>query len=251
MPIITTARPFLPILEWTNSRGKFTYQVTPQDRLTLIRSVWREGRPQGAVAYTLLQRFTFLYPKYRNLSTFIQAYSQPINPRWFPKGDLHLAAIKAVKGEKQSIARLEAKAALRPTFASTPESKIPPRVVNLVDNVLTGRLKSPVPTAVHFRGSKATTSDTETKAKRKAVAFAKKGGFGEIVPINAGYGAKVNWFFSGNNLDKKLFTIRGPNSGTSPIVPQEPRPAVARTDWTFPLALMALGFVLLWYSNDE
>ena len=243
--------PLLPIFEWTNANGTHAYQVTPEDRLTLIRSVWREGRPQTAVAFTLLQRFTYIYPTYRSLADFIKAYSQPINPRWFPAGDKHLSAIAALKTEKQTqevkakIAALESRARLRPVYASTSENEIPKAIISLVDNVLAGNIRSPVPAATHFRGSSATSSDDQQTAKKKAESYAKKGDFGDVVPTSAGYGQGVNWFFTGENRDQKLFAIR--TSGTTiPLAIQKSR----MDGWSLPIALFAFGLAFAWLSNE-
>jgi hypothetical protein len=241
----------LPILEWTNANGTHAYQITPEDRLILIRSVWREGRPQTAVAFTLLQRFTYIYPTYRTLADFIKTYSQPINPRWFPAGDKHLSTIAALKTEKQTqevkakIAELEARARLRPVYASTPEREIPKAIIGLVDNVLAGNIKSPVPTAVHFRGSSAMSSDNQQTAKKKAESYSQKGNFGEVVPISAGYGQGVNWFFTGENRDQKLFAIRT-SIKTFPLAIQRNR----MDRWSLPIALFAFGFAFAWLSNE-
>lgn len=243
--------PSLPILEWTNTKGFYAYQVTPEDRLTLIRSVWREGRPQTAVAFTLLQRFTYIYPTYRYLADFIKAYSQSINPRWFPTGDKHLSAIAALKTETQTqevkakIAELESRARLRPVYASTPEGEIPKTIIGLVDSILAGNIKSSVPTAIHFKGSSATSSDDQQTAKKKAESYAKKGNFGDVVPTSAGYGQGVNWFFTGENRDQKLFAIRTSITNL-PLVIQRNR----MDGWSLPIALFAFGVAFAWLSNE-
>ena len=241
----------LPILEWTNANGSHVYQVTPEDRLTLIRAVWREGRPQDAVTFTLLQRFTYIYPTYRSLTDFIKAYAQPINPRWFPTGDKHLSAIAALKSKKKTsevkaqIAQLETRARVRPVYAATPESEIPKGIIDLVDSILVGNIKSPVPSAIYFIGSRAISSDDQQTAKRKAESYASKGNFGDVVPTSAGYGPGVNWFFTGQNRDQKLFAIR--TSRTGPRVAMQRN----RTDgWSFPIALLVLGFAFAWLSNE-
>lgn len=246
-----TKFPSLPILEWTNANGTHFYQVAPGDRLTLIRSVWREGRPQNAVAFTLLQRFTYIYPSYRSLADFIKAYSQPINPRWFPTGDKHLSTIAALKAKNQTsevkakIAQLEARARRRPIYAATPENEIPKAIIDLVDSILAGNVKSPVPTAIHFNGSSAASSDDQQTAKQKAESYASRGGFGDVVPTSAGYGLGVNWFFTGENRDQKLFAIK--TSRTTPRLAMQ-RNRMDRL--SFPIALLILGFAFAWLSNE-
>lgn len=246
----------LPILEWINASGQHRYQITPEDRLTLIRSVWREGKPQTAVAFTLLQRFTHIYPKYKSLSAFVTAYSQPINPRWFPTGDKHLAAIKALQAKKQNqnvrdaIAKLEARAKRRPVFAKTTEIKIPIGIRYLVDNILYGRVQSPVPTATHFSASQATSSDSPQTAKTKALNYAKRGNFGGVVPIKSGFGPDVNWFFSGRDPNQKLFALRTPITPIKPIKPDQ-RIAIPNGSPSWSFALLALGIAIMWISANE
>lgn len=258
----STIRYALPILKWSNSNGRHQYQVTPADRLTLIRSVWKEGKPYTEVAFTLLQRFGFLYPTYKSLSSFIRAYSQPINPRWFPNGDLHLAAISALKSKKQTsrikeqISILEKNAQRRPAFASTPESDIPKSIVDIVDSVLSGNIESPIPKAIHFINSKATPEDSQQTAKQKALAYAEQNNLGKAVPTSSGFGSGVNWFFTGKNPDENLTAI----NITPHLIPAEiitrafkrpPSRIPTRSSAALSLAVLALGIAIIWISTNE
>lgn len=265
MPLDRSIRVYsLPVFQWKNSNGSHRYQVTPEDRLTLIRSVWREGKPQTAVAFTLLQRFSFLYPKYTSLSSFIKAYSQPINPRWFPNGDLNLSAISALKAKKQTvkikqqISALENRAKQRPVFASTPESKIPKKIIEIVDSILSGKAVNPTPTAIHFIASKSLPEDSQETAKKKATAYAKNRNLGKVISVNSGFGIGNNWFFTGKNPDKKLTAIRmTPSAVPANVITQtykqtpiKPIP-IRQSNPTLSMAILALGVAIIWFSNNE
>lgn len=73
------------------------YSVTPDDVLWFARAVEAEGLDDGKVlddrrvAQTLVNCFCLVASTHRNysLTTFVRAYAQPVNPRWFPDGDLH------------------------------------------------------------------------------------------------------------------------------------------------------------------
>lgn len=67
------------------------YLPTDEDRLWLLRAVQVEGPPQLMVARALVNGFCWARARRRyggTLTTWIRAYAQPVNPRWFPEGDL-------------------------------------------------------------------------------------------------------------------------------------------------------------------
>jgi len=72
---------------------------TADDALWLRRAVEREGEPREWVAQALVNRWALLKDQggdhYPTLASFVRAYAQPVNPRWFPGGDLHLAQLAA------------------------------------------------------------------------------------------------------------------------------------------------------------
>lgn len=68
-----------------------TYEPTHVDRLWLLRAVQVEGPPQPMVARALVNGFCWARARRRyggQLMTWVRAYAQPVNPRWFPEGDL-------------------------------------------------------------------------------------------------------------------------------------------------------------------
>ncbi len=72
------------------------YVVTSEDILWLTRAVEKECHDDGQVldenrvAQCLVNCFCLEATKgtYSSLTKFVQAYAQPVNPRWFPEGDL-------------------------------------------------------------------------------------------------------------------------------------------------------------------
>jgi hypothetical protein len=68
-----------------------TYTPTLEDRLWLLRAVSAEGPPKDIVAQTLINGFMWARSRKRyslTLSSWVRAYAQPVNPRWFVDGDL-------------------------------------------------------------------------------------------------------------------------------------------------------------------
>lgn len=79
--------------------------VTKDDALWLARAVEAEGEPRRLVAQTLVNRWAWLADyapgKYPTLTSLVRAYAQPVNPRWFPDGDLFASRMLGVAAVKQ------------------------------------------------------------------------------------------------------------------------------------------------------
>lgn len=79
--------------------GGKTYAPTADDELWLKRAVEAEGPNAHQVARALVNGFGFVFASgtyataYPTLAHFVRAYAQPINPRWFPEGDLFLKSV--------------------------------------------------------------------------------------------------------------------------------------------------------------
>jgi hypothetical protein len=170
------------VLVFTKKGAEIRYVLTNNDYLTLARSVEFEGPPKVAVAWTLIQRFAYLYPTYTSLAEFIKAYSQPINPRWFPTGQEHLALYSLLKQKNDLIgaAREDMQAKRRVTFAATPMASIRPDTIAAIHKVFTDHT-SPIPASLHFHAPSLSMSH-EAMAKSK-----------NLTPI--AIAAKGNWFF--------------------------------------------------------
>lgn len=101
------------------AKGMADYQVTADDMMWLARAVEKEGKPQDVVAATLINGFCWARScknSKQTLATWVRAYAQPVNPRWYLKGDLHLKYAKGVTGAE--LARLEKLAKERETVHS-------------------------------------------------------------------------------------------------------------------------------------
>lgn len=143
-------------------RGRLL-EVTPADALWLARSVEREGEPRTAVAQTMVNRWAWardFSDRYPRLQDMVRAYSQPVNPRWFPDGDLHRARIAELEQlaaaesdpDRASALRKErdrerARAPKRVEFSEAVEFS--PRTLAAVRNAINGPVIIP-PGALHF-----------------------------------------------------------------------------------------------------
>lgn len=171
-----------------------TYSVTDDDFLTLARAVEFEGPPQNIVAWTLLQRFGFLYPIYPTLAQFVKAYAQPINPQWFPDGTAHknwLAKLRAANRTAEADREI-LDATKRVTMAATPAAKISKRTYQVLAAVFAGG-ESPCPGSVHYRAPTVRTKDIAVAAKARADFAAAKN---MLDSIKLGDPRTENWFFS-------------------------------------------------------
>jgi hypothetical protein len=91
--------------------GSTEYTPTDADRLWLCRAVEAEGEPRYRVAETLVNGFMWARSEvgYRPpLATWIRAYSQPVNPRWFVRGDLHQAKLGLAPSDESRAALIRA-----------------------------------------------------------------------------------------------------------------------------------------------
>jgi len=177
------------------------YVLSNVDYLDLLRAVEFEGKPKIAVAWTLLQRFALLYPQYSSLSSFIKAYAQPINPRWFPKGDLHqgyLALLRS-RGDAKGADFENQRAEKRESKASTTMAKIGQDTKLVVDGVFLNHL-SPVPGSIHYHAPLVTTNIAEAVAARTKFAADKKYDVVDYGPVLSG-----NWFYG--NSQSKNFSV--------------------------------------------
>ena len=206
-------------MRWLKGTRTQEYSATDQDALDLARAIAREGAPHRAVAWTLVQRFAHLYPRYGSLSDFVRAYSQPINPRWFPDGDLHRKRMRQLEGDAAAQADERARAKRRVQYAATGWEDLPAEARRLALEAIESTVESPVPAAVHFRASMAPAKATKRQAFERATRYAgNRADLVEVVRIPEGYGRGVNWFFTapGSGAVKMLA------DGEEPLAPDEP-----------------------------
>lgn len=177
------------------------YEPTEQDALWLARAVEREGPPHKGVAWTLVQRFAWLHPTgtYPTVASLVQAYAQPVNPRWFPDGDKHQQYLTTLSSQAQ-VAEANLRAERRREYASTPWEHLSPEAKAAANEALQVLQESPVPGAVHFRAAVVPRNATKQQAYQLAQRYADgRDDLDEVVrPIAEGYGeaGPVNWLFT-------------------------------------------------------
>lgn len=108
------------------------YQPTDEDRLWLLRATEAEGSPVDKVPRILVN----LFMKQRaagnkqSLTQLVRAYSQPVNPRWYPNGDLFKKQFPKPTAQQASVANA------RQNILSTRATFLP-EVLTAVDTALT------------------------------------------------------------------------------------------------------------------
>ena len=192
-------------LRWTYAGKEGGYNLTDRDRVMLARAVHFEGPPQAAVAWTLLQRFAAVHSEgyYDSLADFVQAYAQPINPRWTRTGDLFQTRYKGLlaAGKTAEAAEEMRRAKGRESKINFPASKL--KSWNLVNAILEGIVKSPVPGAIHYWASRARPEMSQEQAK--VYNQAKRPNM-PIVDAGVGYKPGVNVFFT-SDMGKTLASV--------------------------------------------
>lgn len=108
-------------------------QFSADDVLWLSRAVESEGEPRDLVAQVLVNRWAWLSDyrpgAYPRLADLVRAYAQPVNPRWFPQGDLFLARLeKAPTSERaallQQATRRQAQHSTRVQFSAATDQAV-------------------------------------------------------------------------------------------------------------------------------
>jgi hypothetical protein len=171
------------------------YELSERDYVTLARAVELEGPPEDAVAWTLLQRFAYLYPRYASVAKFVEAYAQPINPAWFPSGALHLGYAQSLReAGKLRDAELEDQRAIRRVAnARMPLRAIRSEVLQIIDALFASGADSPYPGSVHYCAPTLHTRDVVQAAAARA-AYAAENRF--RAEVDVGDPRTENWFFS-------------------------------------------------------
>lgn len=102
----------------STSDGKNGYTPTSDDRLWLLRAVQAEGKPQPMVARALVNLFMRARAagSSQTLAQLVRSYSQPVNPRWYPDGDLFMAKARTAS-EKEKAEQRRDVASSRLVFA--------------------------------------------------------------------------------------------------------------------------------------
>ncbi len=213
----------LPELSWERKGETHRYTVTEDDWDTLVRAVAHEGQPYDGVMWSLIQRFIWIFPTYSSITDFVQAYAQPINPRWFPDGDLHLKYMKRNHRKAERLRDEEKRAARRVEYASQSIEDLDEKYLEVVNRILSGEGSTTVRGSVHYSASFARRGSNERTAMIAAGQFAKYRNMGPVIPSGAGYRRRVNWFFGagGSHRVKMNLTFALPEPEAPPEVATE------------------------------
>lgn len=141
--------------------GAEPYRITDDDKLWLARSIWGEvnrnpdnwSRPdvqQGgsAVLWAFANHYITVGAKrnlYSSLGSFVQGYSQPINPRWDDPNDALCLRTPAMC--------TASRIAFRRSLRSKRWDQFPEALQNLVLNFVAGRVQNTVGTRTDFRAA--------------------------------------------------------------------------------------------------
>lgn len=159
---VSTLRPGAMIANGIMSfPGVTPYQITQDDMLWMARSIWGEVNrnpsawaradvQRGAAAvlwayannYMTVGRKRQIFPTF---GQFIQAYSQPINPRWDQASD--------PKCQQNPNMCTSDRLAFRQSLRSKPWSTFPPELQNIVQRFVQGTLANPIGRRTDFRAS--------------------------------------------------------------------------------------------------
>jgi len=125
------------------------YQLTPQDVLWAARSAFYEGGSPADVLWTETQRFTTMRGSFSTFAVFVQAFSQPINPKWRRTGEFCRPGGKYAGTDACSPARLTRRDnAAMLSWATL--YKRNPELVAVVLAWANGQLPNPVPRVTNF-----------------------------------------------------------------------------------------------------
>lgn len=118
------------------------YPVKASDVLWLSRAVQAEGPVQREVAAVLLNGFMWARARkgYKGtLTDWVRAYAQPINPRWYPNGDLFAGSYE--RADPATRETLKKRAQNRANVHST-RTQFTPGTEDAVRDALNGRVLS-------------------------------------------------------------------------------------------------------------
>jgi hypothetical protein len=188
-------------MSWRWNGTPDEYKLSDEDLLNLARAAYYEGKPEIDVIRTLLQRYAMLRStgygnQYPTLTRFLQSYVQPINPRWFPTGDLHLERVRqlVVAGKAKEAELENAAAKNRVKKATASWLAIPGAIRTLVSRVTEGKLVNSQPSyTVHYWASRASASMSREQARAHNQSLKPDM---QIVDTGSGFGPGVNVFFN-------------------------------------------------------
>lgn len=129
--------------------GRFEYALTGDDILVMARSIRKESMAdRQAIAWCYAQRYVMLRQAGNwsgSLADMIEAFSQPINPKWFPDGQY------CRPGGQYAGTDSCAHASSRPANATVPWSRIEPELQEFLAEWSRGHVGNNVPGVIDFR----------------------------------------------------------------------------------------------------
>ena len=175
-------------LVWTWAGKSYTLPVTTDDMVMLARAIEHEGAPKAGVAWALIQRWAWLHMAgvTSTLAKFVQAYAQPINPRWmYPDGDLYKNEVQNLTDPAEVNAAV-ARAKARIQKAQVGWDKISNDTKQVLAAVLNNNRTKAVTGAVHYWASRGPDFATNQAKKPNLI----------LLDAGIGYGAGRNVFFA-------------------------------------------------------
>lgn len=127
-----------------------SYQLTGDDVLWTARATAYEGGEPAATLWAMTQRYAQLRRTYDTFGDFVQAFSQPVNPKWLWEG----AACHPIVGTQRNsqlcdLEHVRCREIARSSSWKTLEQKAP-RAVEATLQWANGRLLNTVPRATNF-----------------------------------------------------------------------------------------------------
>jgi hypothetical protein len=148
------------------------------------------------------------FPRYqKTLHKAVKAFSQPINPIWFPNAGSErrghkseLARIRrnytgAERTRLLSASQTRAKRR-RDIYSRETWSQIKAPTREALTGILNGIIASPHKRSIDFRGSMSPRGESAAAAKRRAEEFAASRSHLQLIDMGVGYRQGVNWFFT-------------------------------------------------------
>lgn len=146
-------------MSFRHAAGTATIVLDESALLWFARSLNHEGSPLVWNAWTMLQRFVYMYPRFGSFEKFVRAFSQPVNPRWYPGGDLFEKTLAQTPHELRGPLVVRGERRLR--IAREGWADISPHVRETLTKILANELPSPNPASIDF----AAVSDPEGHAR--------------------------------------------------------------------------------------
>lgn len=173
-----------PSVGTITSADGFSYQLTPDDLDWLSRLLANEGGSDSANCWTMAQRFVLMRHSFSTFRTMLQAFSQPINPKWLATGEFCRPGGQYAGNQTYCSAAQTAHRAQ----VQSPSAHYPDKLA-FAQSWARGEIPNPVPGATDFRANDAQAQHLIDSGQMKLVLAAPAGA------------AHQNWYFSTSDTD--------------------------------------------------